>query len=583
MLYPTVNVIETGRAMTDRFGGYNHRDRIADGEFYMTENLTSDLYPLAASRRRRSVSAKLTNPQGLMAKDALVYADGDGLYYNGNKIEGVTLSTLSENNPKRLVSMGAYICVFPDKIYVNTADLTEYGSMENSFSSTGNVSFTICDAEAAEYSVDYTSSSEPSSPENGEYWLDTSGDSHILKRYSQTSAMWVEIPTVYVKIEAAGIGTGFKQYDGVTISGISEEDEQLKSLNGSKILYQAADNYIVIVGMLDEAKTVTDTVKVERKVPEMDFVTECQNRLWGCYYGIRDGETVNEIFCCKLGDFKNWECYMGISTDSYRASVGTDGVWTGAVTYLGYPMFFKENFLHKVYVSATGAHQITSTALDGVQKGSADSLAIVADTLIYKTRTGIARFDGSMPVPISDAFGGEMYENARAGRLGYKYYVSMRDGDSLWNLFAYDIRKGIWCREDDTEVKFFADMGDDLYFIDSGNNLVSVSGNGGEKEKTVDWSFTLGTYGYEYAENKYISRFKLRMSLEEGGWAKMLIEYDSDGIWLDSGTVRGTGVNRTFLIPIIPRRCDHMRIRLEGSGEFRLYSIARIIERGSDG
>ena len=73
------------------------------------------------------------------------------------------------------------------------------------------------------------------------------------------------------------------------------------------------------------------------------------------------------------------------------------------------------------------------------------------------------------------------------------------------------------------------------------------------------------------------------MSLEEGGWAKMLIEYDSDGIWLDRGTVRGTGVNRTFLIPIIPRRCDHMRIRLEGSGEFRLYSIARIIERGSDG
>ena len=109
MLYPTVNVVETGRAMTDRFGGYNHRDRIADGEFYMTENLTSDLYPLAASRRRRSVSAKLTNPQGLMAKDALVYADGDGLYYNGNRIEGVTLSTLPENNPKRLVSMGAYI------------------------------------------------------------------------------------------------------------------------------------------------------------------------------------------------------------------------------------------------------------------------------------------------------------------------------------------------------------------------------------------------------------------------------------------------------------------------------------------
>ena len=64
----------------------------------------------------------------------------------------------------------------------------------------------------------------------------------------------------------------------MTISGISEEDEQLKALNGSKILYQADDNYIVIVGLLDETKNITDTVKVERKVPDMDFVTECQNR-----------------------------------------------------------------------------------------------------------------------------------------------------------------------------------------------------------------------------------------------------------------------------------------------------------------
>ena len=582
MLKPTLNELTTYSQMTSTFNGYNHNPQISSGQFYDEHNITADSYPLASSRQKRSVSTKLTAPQGLLAKDTLVYVDGEKIYYNGNAVEGIVLSTLPENNPKKLISMGAYVCIFPDKKYINTADMTDYGSMEMSYSSSGTVKITICDAEAAEYSIDYTQSKEPSEPSNGEYWLDTSGDTHILKRFSESSGMWVEIPTVYVKLECAGIGTGFKQYDGVTISGISEEDEQLKALNGSKILYQADDNYIVIVGLLDETKNITDTVQVERKVPDMDFVSECQNRLWGCYYGIKDGETVNEIYCCKLGDFKNWECYMGISTDSYRASVGTDGVWTGAVTYLGYPMFFKENFLHKVYVSGTGAHQITSTALDGVQKGSSDSLAIVADTLIYKTRTGIARFDGSMPVPISDVFGSELYKNARAGKLGYKYYVSMQDAKNNWNMFVYDLRKTVWSREDNTEVRFFADIGDDLYYIDSSNNLVSVMGLSGEKEKNIEWSFKLGTIGYEYAENKYISRFKLRMSLEEEGWAQMFIEYDSSGIWLDKGTVKGTGINKTFLIPIIPRRCDHMRIMLKGKGEFKLYSIASVLERGSD-
>jgi len=86
----------------------------------------------------------------------------------------------------------------------------------------------------------------------------------------------------------------------------------------------------------------------------MDFITESGNRLWGCKYGVADGETVNEIYCCKLGDFKNWECYQGVSTDSWRASCGTDGKWTGAATLADSPIFFKEDCFHRVYPSATG-------------------------------------------------------------------------------------------------------------------------------------------------------------------------------------------------------------------------------------
>lgn len=72
---------------------------------------------------------------------------------------------------------------------------------------------------------------------------------------------------------------------------------------------------------------------------------------------------MNEVYGCKLGDFKNWTCYAGLSTDSWAAQVGSDGAWTGAVNYQGYPTFFKETVLHRISVSGAGAHRVTGHAV----------------------------------------------------------------------------------------------------------------------------------------------------------------------------------------------------------------------------
>ena len=39
---------------------------------------------------------------------------------------------------------------------------------------------------------------------------------------------------------------------------------------------------------------------------------------------------------------------------------------------------------------------------------------------------------------------------------------------------------------------------------------------------------------------------------------------------------------RSFSVPIRPRRCDHLRLRVVGEGEAKIYSIAKVIEEGSD-
>lgn len=606
--YPTIPETYTSQQVIDTFGGYNHNMKIGDGEFYDMKNLTSDYYPLLANRGKRGIVKQLTEPYALLGKSKLAYIDGTSIFYGEEDLtgylsaEGFVLSDDEAMLPKQLVSMGAYIVIYPDKLYINTENYTDCGSIEARFSTgDGNdVTYSICQQDGTAYTDIIASGSAPEDPEAGVLWLDTSGSVHSLKQYNSTNGMWVDIATVYTKISYTGIGAQFSRYDGVTIDGVQytegadapEEGAesllptiagQLDALNGSHIIYDCGEDYIVIVGLLDQVYVQSSgSVTVNRTMPDMDYITEAENRLWGCKYGLVGGKTVNEIYCCALGDFKNWNQFLGVATDSYVASVGTDGPWTGAVTHLGYPIFFKENCLHKVYISSTGAHQIVDTACRGVQRGSAKSLVVVGERLYYKAVNDVMMYDGSLPVSVSGQMGTERYFAAAAGVLGDKYYISMKDRQGTQHLFVYDSLKGFWHQEDETHASDFAKCNGELYYINGNTKqLMCVGGSAGEAEGKVEWSATTGLMGYTTVERKYISRFNLRMKLPEGSSMEVFIQYDSDGIWHSVGEIKGTGT-RTFMVPVRPRRCDHFMLKLEGSGDVRIYSFAKIHETGSD-
>ena len=575
------------RQSVEVFGGYNHNLRIGEGEWYHETNLTSAHYPLFSQRSARSTYIPgLRNPRGVLAKDALAYVDGATLYYNGYPVDGIHLSG---DGPVQLVSMGAYLCVFPHGVYVNTADLSDCGSMAADYQSVenANVTYALSRQDGTPYEGVAVSPSEPGEPENGMQWIDTSAQPHVLKQYSASTGAWVEIPTVYVRIEATGIGQQFNPYDGVFISGATcgDEDvrEQVEALNATAIIQSKSDNHIVVTGMLDKLCVQnTGHIRVERRVPKMDYVCEANNRLWGCYYGALNGETLNEIYACKLGDFRNWNCFMGISTDSYVVSVGTDGEFTGCISHLGYPLFFKENYIHKLYGAQPASFQLQTTACRGVQRGSAGSLAVVNEVLYYKSRRDICAYDGSLPVGVSDPLGPELYQSACAGTVNGRYYISMQGADGKWTLFVYDTVRGIWHREDATHASGFAAWGDALYYIDPDRGaIMDVSGAKGTREGAISWSAESGLIGYELVDHKYISRFNFRMRLGEGARCRLWIDYDSSGQWEDQGEVTGAGVG-SFVLPVIPRRCDHFRVKLTGEGDVKIYSMAKFMERGSD-
>lgn len=583
MLYPTLNELPTSRDMVDTFAGYNHNLRISTGEFYDMKNMTSDHYPILSTRKQRGWYASPSNAQGMIAKDSLCYVDGRSFVMNEYRVD-MGLSTAADDCPKQLISMGAYVIIMPDKKYINTLDLTDYGNIEASVTTTTDVSFQLCTIDGADYSDVTVSASEPQDPDNMSYWIDTSTTPHTLKQYSETSSVWVAIATTYVKISAPGIGKAFAQYDGVTISGIL--DKKLQDLNNTMVIWACGDDYIVVVGLLDTAVTqpIADgAITITRKMPNLDFVTESENRLWGCRYGIAaNGDVVNEIYACKLGDFKNWNCFMGLSTDSYVASCGTDGPFTGAVTHLGYPLFFKENFVHKVYGNYPANFQIQTTACRGVQRGCERSLAIVNETLYYKARSAVCAYDGSLPVEMSPQFGDVTYTNAVGGAHGNKYYISMKDASDMYHLFVYDTAKGMWHKEDNTQAEAFCSCRGDLYYIDhDGRKIKTVHGSGVQDTGKIPWMVETGVLGISSPDKKYISRLTVRILLDMGTKVSFYIQYDSMKDWEHLHTMTGNSL-RSFAVPLRPRRCDHMRLRIVGEGDAKVYSITKTIEQGSD-
>lgn len=590
---PDLTEGSVSRQMIETFAGYNHNMRISEGEWYDEENLTSANYPLFSRRRARTLYKDgMIDPQGMTAKDALAYIDGSVLYYNGAEVEGITLSTDADDLPKQMVSMGAYLCIFPDAVYVNTADLTDCGAMGAKYESVedAQIRYSPCRIDGTDYENVVMSDTEPSDPENGMYWLDTSEDTHTLKQYSASTGAWAQIATVYTRIQVAGIGTHFKEYDAVSISGaaIEGDDEglqaQIDALNNDMILYGVGEDYIIVAALIDQLATQqSGSICVERKVPKMDYVCEANNRLWGCFYGMHEGKSLNEIYSCKLGDFKNWNCYMGLSTDSYAVSVGTDGEFTGCIAYLGYPLFFKENCIHKIYGMQPSAYQVQTTSCRGVQRGSAQSLVVVNEVLYYKSRSDICAYDGSLPTGISTQFGDKAYSQACAGAHGGKYYVSMQDETGAWALMAYDTKYGIWHKEDASHAGAFAAWNDSLYMldVDKGQIWDLLGGTGATAEEDFTWMAESGLIGYDMADHKYISRFNFRMQLRDNAKCRLQIQYDSSGAWEDQGQISGAGT-RSFVLPVIPRRCDHFRIRLSGTGEVFIYSMTKLIEQGSD-
>lgn len=563
----------------DRFYGYNHTEGCSDGEIYDERNMTSDHFPVMAPRQKRYMAdAMFPNVVGADYSHGriVVSEEGDGsvespylvvvTYYPGMAYEGGQdwrYANMYRSLHRKIAWLGDTAVIMPDKLYVN-AKTGESGNM----AATSGVMF------GAIF-------------QNGTY----AGES-------------AEANTIAAQVD---FRQWFKEGDAVKITSVSYPEN-----NQTIIIREIQDNGTKLAFYENSFKRLgadASGVTVTREVPDLNFICQDDNRLWGCS---DNGDT---IYASKLGDPLNWNVFDGLASDSFAAETGTYGDFTACYSYNGYPLFFKEDHIFKVYGTKPSNYQITDTMTLGVEKYSDRSLAVASEVLYYKSTAGIMAYTGATPRLISDVFGedGKKMFEAVGGSDTIKYYVSLyifHDTSTEKALFVYDPRYNIWHREDDLDVAAFGWVtsrdrsGKCLICMTetgtfAGREMIlngETGGNGigfafaGQLEQTVPSWVEFGDFVSDDPNKKGISKIQARFKTAYGLNKPIRFSISFDGGEYEPIKPSGTddpdidtyGVKRSYYLPLTPRRTDNYKLKISGYDGWRLYALSRDEYSGSE-
>lgn len=605
-----LNILQNGRQMLRAFGGVNETYGCSEAELSSSLNFSARGYPALQTRAKRRKVRTVKDVNGMYHLNGLVLCRGTTLEYTPDERESregaVVLENALTDTEKTMTGMGTKVLIWPDKkaFDIETGELTDLAAVWELGG--GQMTVTPCDGEGKTYTPDSVGTEEPESPADGQLFLkgeaeEPYGAASVLMKYSAKNKKWTEILLQDVRIHCPGLGSVMKEGDTVTVSGMPQEvcdalaagldgEVSIGTLDGDDVIatltpqqessryygswtvtatsatWQSAD------GKVSENKAVNAPVKLERRVPDLDFVTEQGNRVWGC------SRKENSIYACALGDPTNWYSYRGIASDSYAVSVGSDGAFTGAASCLGYVLFFKEHCIHKLYGTKPSDYQMSSVRCRGVAANAAKSLCVIAETLYYLSPDGVMAWSGSLPSKVSGALDtGKLtaVDRAVGGQLDARYYLYLhRKTEDGGRLLVYDTERGVW-QEESTAGTGMVSTGQQLYLWD-GSALWAADPEreaGGEDETELKFEAVTGDIGLAVPDDKYISRVTLRMDALAHTVLTVAVSYDG-GDWETVSSCAVTKDHQRVNLPFVPRRHDTMRLKFAGTGQMALRSMA---------
>ncbi|MBE6697315.1 MAG: hypothetical protein E7581_02210 [Ruminococcaceae bacterium] len=306
---------------------------------------------------------------------------------------------------------------------------------------------------------------------------------------------------------------------------------------------------------------------ISKSAPAMQGMCACGDRLWG-YAG-------DTIYACAPGLVDNWFRYDGDAQSSYCKSLPSGGDFTACIMHAGHPVFFKSNSMLEVYGDQPDNVSVVETVLSGVAAGSAASLCSVGGDMLYLSENGVVRCSGSTASVISEALGKHL-SNGVAASDGRRYYLSAVDGSGMRALYVYDTVTNAWHTEDGANILHLAYLNGDVYAY-CADHIVYIlgqdrTGHGraqGESSSYVEFHPLT-----DDARGQIVPvRLGVRVYCAQGCSLTLFVSYDGKD-WERRAELQSTG-SQLWYVPLQPRACHSLGIRLDGTGDYRILSLIK--------
>lgn len=557
------------------FAGINKTSASAPGEFADMLNMSNVDYPALTVRKPLKKTADINGICGFIVTQNDIYVLQSYAVVNpepppiklkkyrfcrvvnGNAVE---ISGFGDIGYCKLSSFGAYILLFGErtKKYYNTKT-GESGNIDKIYdnSETHRIKYSVCWEDGSDIGSYTRGASPPESIENGALWYNTSTKS--LLQYSAASAGWISVVTPYIKLQDldGDITNDFKLNDGIEFASNSSDLKEIARYNAiSAIDYE--NKHIVLTGLVSQPEiTMNAHIQLRREVPKMDYIFTHEGRLWGC------NSENHEIYVSASGSFSNFIVFDGKSYDSWAATIASDGDFTGACSYGGYPYFFKKDKIYKIYGSMPSEYSIDERNAAGAEDGT---LAEINGVLYYRANGNIYAYTGSSypsviskNIPEADFSGGA---------------AAYKDSYLIGN-YVYDTQKGLWSKSS-IKITNACEFGNTTYLAQ--DDSVLAIGDTGDKidigiEHGYNWLFETAFIGTDLPDDKRIYGIRIRFSADAGTRFRVRVKANG-GEWTTGYIHEGKTALKSAEVPITPLRCDYFQIRTEGQGGFKLQSIS---------
>lgn len=483
--------------------GINYSDNINDGDLAVCENLSNRRWPYLATRNKRTQQEGYSGATAITNWNGLVVVQGTDLLYDGTVVGTVTAGE------KQFAAVNTKLVIWPDKVYLDMNEL----------------------------------SVKP-----------------LGATATATKAVFASDKKTVTFTGTGDLTQKFHVGDGVNFSGF----QTLVGNNRDLVIKALTSNTITIAAETFTEGTETATITIKRKVPDLDYICESGNRLWGV------SNQEKTIYSSVLGDPSNFYVYDGLSTDAYALPVGSEGDFTGCCKLSTALLFWKERTLHKILGDYPAEYVMYTYDIEGLRAGCHRSMTIINDVLFYVGLHGVFTYAGSVPSDISQVFGLHELTEAVGGTDGEKYYLSALDNGSP-GLYTFNTLEGVWLKEDSLRFTDTARIGKDVYLLKSDGTVWLEDSMTDDPD--VEWIAQYTPF-YETIEGrKRFSRIMIRVELASNAWVKC--EYSPDnGAWEEVSKITRQKVD-TVSIVVTPNRCDQYRVRLTGKGPCVIKGLLR--------